>query len=122
MVAAERASDSFDELVADDDDVAIAAVTAAELLVGIELADRRRRAVRQSFVEAVLGSVTIESYDLAVARHHAVLLAHVRRAGRPRGAHDVMIAATAIARGRSVVTADASGFSDLPGVDLQGSG
>ena len=122
LVAAERASDSLDELIVDDDDVAIAAVTAAELLVGVELANRRRRAARRSFVEAVLSSVTIEPYDLAVARHHAVLLAHVRRAGRPRGAHDLLIAATATARSRFVVTHDAGGFADLPGVEVRPSG
>ncbi len=86
------------------------------------LADRRRRAARESFVEAVLSSTTIEPYDLAVARHHAVLLAHVRRAARPGGAPDLLIAATATARGRIVVTGDAGGFADLPGVEMRPTG
>ena len=54
--------------------------------------------------------------DVAVARSHALLLAHAHRSGRRRGAHDLVIAATALARGRIVVTADPGGFSDLPGV------
>lgn len=94
----------------------VAAITAAELLVGVELADGRRRHSRQSYVEAILASVPVENYDLEVARAHALLLAHARRSGRPRGAHDLLIAATALARSRMVVTTDQEGFSDLPGV------
>ncbi len=70
LVAAERAGPGLDAVIGDDDDVVIAAVTAAELLVGVELADRRR-ASRGAFVEAVLGTVPVEPYDLEVARHHA---------------------------------------------------
>jgi tRNA(fMet)-specific endonuclease VapC len=103
-------------LIDDEDDVAMAAVTAAELLVGVELAAGRRRQSRQRYVEAVLASVPVENYDIDVARAHAQLLAHVRRSGRPRGAHDLLIAATSLARSRMVVTTDRAGFSDLPGV------
>jgi tRNA(fMet)-specific endonuclease VapC len=119
LIGAERRRQALDQLVADDDDVAIAAVTAAELLVGVELADDRRRPVREAFVADLLSAVTVESYDLAVALDHAVLLAHVRRTGLPRGAHDLLIAATARTRSRTVVTADAEGFRDLPGVDVR---
>ncbi len=94
-------------------------MTAAELLVGVELADRQRRGPRKRSVEALLDAVTVEEYDLDVARRHAALLAHVRRSGRPRGAHDLLIAATAVARSRAVVTADELGFADLPGVLLR---
>lgn len=121
LVAAERdaVARNLDDLIDSGDDVVIAAVTAAELLVGVELADRRRKPGRRRTVEQLLGAVPIEDYDLEVARAHASLLAHVRRSGRPRGAHDLLIAATAAARGRTVVTADAAGFEDLPGVDVR---
>jgi len=99
--------------------VALAAITAAELLVGVQLADRRRKARRRKFVEELLSSIPVEVYDLDTARAHAELLAHVRREGRARGAHDLLIAATARARARIVVTADATGFSDLPGIEVR---
>jgi tRNA(fMet)-specific endonuclease VapC len=99
--------------------VAIAAITAAELLVGVELADPARRPGRQALVDAVLEGLPVEDYDLEVARAHARLLAHARRSGRARGAHDLVIAATALARARTVVTADRSGFSGLPGVAVR---
>ncbi|KAB2860239.1 MAG: type II toxin-antitoxin system VapC family toxin [Bauldia sp.] len=119
LIAAERAASAVDEALGDEDDVAVAAVTAAELLVGVELAEGRRRESRRAFVEAVLSVVPIEPYDLEVARAHSGLLAHARRSGRARGAHDLIIAATAMARARTVVTADAAGFRDLPGVGVR---
>lgn len=115
----ERTRRDLDAVIANEDDVAIAAVTVAELLVGVELADPSHRQRRSRFVEAVLETLPVEDYDIGTARAHAALLAHVRRAGQPRGAHDLLIAATALARQRTVVTADASGFTDLPGVILR---
>jgi tRNA(fMet)-specific endonuclease VapC len=120
LVDAERGgAAALDELVDDEDDVAIAAVTAAELAVGIELASGKRRDRRRGFVTAILEAVSIEPYDLDVAWAHAALLAHTRRSGRPRGAHDLIIAATARARDRKVVSADVGGFGDLPGVEVK---
>jgi len=119
LIAAERTSSSLNRLIADQDDVAIAAVTAAELLVGVELADDARQSRRAAFVRSVLDTIPIEDYDVQVARAHASLLAYVRRSGRPRGAHDLMIAATAVARDRLVVSADTSAFADLPGVSAR---
>lgn len=118
LVASERGDWDLDEVIRDDDDVAIAALTAAELLVGVELADSRRRQRRSKFVEAV-STFQIEGYDLRVARAHAQLLAHVRKTGRPRGAHDLIIAATAANSARIVVTADPDGFDDLPNVRVR---
>ena len=118
-MTAERSAADWREAIDFDDDVAIAAITAAELLLGVELADTRHRARRQSYVEGLLALVEIESYDLEVARAHSVLLAHVRRSGQPRGAHDLMIAATAAANDRTVITSDASGFQGLPGVQVR---
>jgi tRNA(fMet)-specific endonuclease VapC len=119
LIGVERSRSGLDRLLSDEDDVAIAAVTAAELLVGVALADDSHRAHRSAFVASVLDTVPVEDYDLAVARAHADLMVHVRRSGRTRGAHDLLIAATARARDRMVVTADAAGFADLPGVPVR---
>jgi tRNA(fMet)-specific endonuclease VapC len=105
-------------VIDDGDDVAIAAITVAELKVGVQLARGGRRGKRERFVAAVLEAVSIEPYDLDVAEAHAALLAHVRRAGAPRGAHDLIIAATARARERQVVSSDRAGFVELPGVSI----
>ena len=109
----------LEALIGDEDEVAIAAITAAELAVGVELADPARREARAAFVAAVLDTVSVEIYDLDVAKAHGQLLADVRRGGRPRGAHDLVIAATARARGREVVTTDLAGFADLLDVSVR---
>lgn len=119
LIDAEKRARRLNRLIADEDDVAIAAVTAAELLVGVELADDDRRPARAAFVRSVLDTIPIEDYDLQIAQVHATLLAHVRRSGRPRGAHDLIIAATAAARDRFVVSTDTTAFADLPGVAVR---
>lgn len=115
LIDAERRRVSLDAILANAD-VAIAAITAAELLVGVETAIARYRKARAAFVEEVLMLLPIETYSLDIARAHARLIAAAAHAGRPRGNHDLMIAATAVARGRIVITMDKTGFQDLPGV------
>lgn len=119
LIGAERSGDELDELIDDDDDVAIAAVTLAEIRVGALLARGRRRATRAAFVDDIAATLSIVDYDVDVAEEHALLLAQVRRQGRPRGAHDLIIAATARATRRIVLTADAAAFRDLPDVEAR---
>jgi tRNA(fMet)-specific endonuclease VapC len=118
LVDAERGGDALVDAIDDGDDVAVAAVTVAELKVGVQLAKGRRRDKRERFVAAILDAVSIEPYDLDVADAHAGLLAHVRRTGTPRGAHDLIIAATARAQNRQVVSSDQRAFAELPGVSV----
>ena len=116
LIDAERGATDLDDLIDDDDDVAIAAITLAELTVGVELGAARQRSQRQSYVDEITASIPILPYDETVALRHASLLVAVRRAGRPSGAHDLIIAATAAAAGRTVVSADRRAFDGLPGV------
>lgn len=118
LIDAERGTSGLDDLIADDDDTAIAAITVAELLVGVRVATGKHRAARQGFADAVASAIPIIAYDVHVAQAHAELLVAARRSGRPRGAHDLIIAATAVSSGRTVVTADPTGFEGLPGVKL----
>lgn len=116
LIDAERGDVALDDAIDDDDDVAIAAVTVAELLVGVRLTAGKRRDARQVYVDELLESLPIIAYDRNVAVEHAELLVAVRDQGRPRGAHDLLIAATARATERTIVTADQEAFTDLPGV------
>ncbi len=121
LVDAERDGRGLAQLIDDEDDVAIAALSVAELVVGVELANGKRRVKREAFLAALLKAVSVEAYELDVARAHGALLAHTQRAGEPRGAHDLIIAATARARGREIVSADEDGFDGLPGVAVRAS-
>jgi tRNA(fMet)-specific endonuclease VapC len=117
-MSVERGLVDLDAVIDDADEPAVAAVSVAELRVGSLLAAGRERARTHAFIEDLIDLVPVVPYGLGVASHHAELIASVRRAGRPRGAHDLIIAATARASGRTVVTADDSGFIDLPGVEV----
>jgi tRNA(fMet)-specific endonuclease VapC len=119
LIDAERLGADLDELIADEDEPAVAAITIAELGVGVEIATGKRRQARRAFLEGLIEALPIVGYDLEVARAHTQLLVAVRRSGRPRGAHDLLIAATARATRRIVVTVDRSGFDELPGVTVR---
>jgi predicted nucleic acid-binding protein len=90
----------------------------AEYRVGIELADTPQRAAdRARALTAITSVIDVIDYTVATAAHHGRLLAHVRRSGTPRGAHDLIIAAHAAETGRTVVSKDVKAhFGDLPGV------
>lgn len=116
LIAYERGT--IDRSALDDDELAVASITIAEYRTGIELADTQERAAARARALATITSVIdVLDYTQATAAHHARLLAHVRRSGSPRGAHDLIIGAHAAETGRLVLTRDAKArFSDLPGV------
>lgn len=118
LIASERARSELAALITEDDDLVVAAVTVAELRTGIELAPERHRGPRSEFLVKVLETLPVEPYELATAEAHGRLLAHAHRSGTKRGAHDLIIAATAVATNRTVLTTDRNAhFDDLPGVD-----
>lgn len=119
IIALERGKATVDQVVGAEDEASIAAVTIAEMVNGIDGGAPSKRATRQSSFERLLEVVRVEPYDESVARVHAELLIHSRRSGRPRGAHDLIIAATARSTGATVVTFDEKGFDDLPGVAVR---
>jgi tRNA(fMet)-specific endonuclease VapC len=117
LIAYERGT--IDRLALDEDDLAIASVTVAEYRVGIEMADTAERAAgRARALTAITSAVNILDYTETTAAHHGRLLAHARRAGTPRGAHDLIIAAHAAETGRAILSRDTKArFGDLPGVN-----
>jgi tRNA(fMet)-specific endonuclease VapC len=116
LIAYERGKIDRDALEADE--LAIAAISVAEYRVGIELADTPGRAAdRARALVAITSAVDVLDYTEATAACHARLIAHTRRAGAPRGAHDLIIAAHALQTDRTVLTFDAKArFGELPGV------
>jgi predicted nucleic acid-binding protein len=117
LIAVERGLTDISSL-RDEDDLAIAAVTAAELRVGIEMADSPDRARRRHQALArFTATASVLDYAGRTAATHARLLAHVRRSGRARGVHDLIIAAQAAEHERVLVSPDLRArFGELPGV------
>ncbi len=97
----------------------ISAITLSEMRVGIELADNeKRRAKRESFVASVLTDAVVLSFGQDEAPTHAGLCAKLRRTGTMIGAHDLLIAATAVHHGHAVVTANFSEFERVDGLTV----
>lgn len=119
FVRHERAGLPADALLASlgDEQVALAAITASELLHGVERASSSmRRATRATWVEAVLGLLPVLPFDLEVARVHARLWADLSARGALIGAHDLLIAATALRWGHGVLTANEREFARVEGL------
>jgi tRNA(fMet)-specific endonuclease VapC len=104
--------------VPDDADVAIPAILIAEYLAGVHLdRDAGRQAAQQAFLAEILTVIPVCAYDRSVAEHHAALLAYTAREGQRRGPHDLIVAATARATGRTILTTDLRArFDELPDV------
>jgi tRNA(fMet)-specific endonuclease VapC len=117
LIAYERGT--IDRAALDTDELAVAAVSIAQYRVGIDLADTPARAAdRARALTAITSAVDVLDYTEATAACHARLIAHARRVGMPRGAHDLIIAAHAMQTERTVLTFDAKArFADLRGVN-----
>ena len=124
FIAHERRGDIANVLTstASGEPVAMAAITVSELLVGVHRADStERRLKREAFVEAILEQVPIVPFDTLVARVHALLWAQLTATGQMIGAHDLLIAATAVAYDYTVLTINVRDFQRVPGLKLAAS-
>ena len=122
LIAAERGKLDLDRVLADygDEPVAIAAITASELLHGVHRAvEATQRSRREVFVERLLANLPVIPFDLVIARTHARISAELAAKGTVVGAHDLLIAATAIAIGyQDVATRDDRSFPRIPGISV----
>jgi predicted nucleic acid-binding protein len=121
LIAAERRALDLDAAMAayGDETVAVAAITASELLHGVQRAATPvQRQRREAFVERVLAALPILPFDLIAARLHASLWAQLAAKGASVGAYDLLIAATAIAAGYRVATRDRRSFGRIPGLEV----
>ncbi len=97
--------------------VAIASVTVSELLAGLYRAQSGQRTdLRRAFIETVIKAAPVLPFDLSAARLHASLIDRLRRTGQPIGANDVLIAATAMAHDRWIITENVRDFGRIEGL------
>jgi tRNA(fMet)-specific endonuclease VapC len=111
-------SGRLEEQLGPDEEVGIAAITASELLHGVHRASPQHRSRRDAFVEAVLAAFPALPFGLLAARAHARIWADLATAGQDIGAHDRLVAATAITAGWRVGTANARHFDRIAGLDI----
>ena len=109
---------SLERWLGPDEEAAMSAITASELLHGVHRATRRYRPRREAFVEAVISIIPVLDFDLLAARAHARLWAGLAAEGTDVGAHDRLVAATAISVGWRVATANVRHFDRIPGLEV----
>jgi len=121
LIAAQRADIDFDALLATqgNQDIAVATICASELMHGPHrMGNAVARARAERTIEALLACFSIVDFDLEIARLHARLGADLAARGAAVGAHDLIIAATALSLGYSVATRDRRSFPKIRGLDV----
>lgn len=121
LVAAERGRAQLDVVLGAlrPEPVGIAAITASELLFGcLRARDAGVRSRRAAFIEALFERIPVLPFGLSEARQHAQLWLDLSRAGMVIGPHDLLIAATALARGEALATLNQREFSRVAGLRL----
>lgn len=97
----------------------MSAVTASELLVGVERANSaQRRAQRGAFVENLLASIPVLEFSMPVARTHGRMLAALSK-NKTAGAVDALIAATAVHHGFALLTRNVADFKIFAGLKVE---
>lgn len=122
LVSIERGDRALEKLVAgrEDEPFGISVVTVSELLHGVHRADsEKRRLKRSAFVERIIQIFPLYPFDLSAARMYAKVWANLAKKGITVGAHDLMIASTALALGFSVVTSDMRDYGKIKEVTVE---
>ena len=97
----------------------MSAVTASELLVGVERANSaQRKAQRGAFVESILASIPILDFSAPVARTHARMLARLPK-NKTATVQDALIAATALHHGHALLTRNLADFKIYAGLTVE---
>lgn len=102
-----------------DDDRTISVITVSELLHGVLRASGPIRTRRRAFVEHLLAGLEAIPITEPVARIHAEIWADLAQRGEVIGAHDLWIAATAIAHGLTLATGNTREFERIQGLRMR---
>jgi tRNA(fMet)-specific endonuclease VapC len=122
IITLERNRQEIDAIVRgrEDEPFGISVVTAAELLHGVERADTEvRKLNRQAFVEKVMEFFPTFPFDIAVARIYARIWASLAKRNLMVGAHDLIIAATAISLNYTVITSNIRDYGKIEGLKVE---
>src|SRR4030043_298493 len=121
LIDIERSSGEVYEIVEgrETEPFGISVITVSELLHGVHRADsEKRRIKREAFVEKIIELFPIYPFDLSAARIYAGVWAKLAKSGISIGAHDLIIASTAISLGFSVITSDMRDYEKIKGLTI----
>lgn len=122
LIAMERSSENVERLVEgrEEEPFGISTITASELLHGVHRADsENRRLKREAYVEKIIETFPNYPFDLNAARIYARIWANLAKKGVSIGAHDLIIASTAISLGFSVATSDIRDYGKIKGLKVE---
>lgn len=121
LIAAERGKLDFAAWLEGypNESFAIGSITHSELWHGVYRADTpARRAAREAWVHMVTEPFEVVPFDEAAASIHARIWAQLEERGEVVGAHDLVLAATALARASAVATFNVRHFQRVPGLTV----
>ena len=122
LIDAEKGRFDLDQWLASESPRAtagIAAITLSEMLHGAERADTTARAqTRRAWIARVTNTTPILDFDEDCARIHAIIWATLEKRGVPIGAHDMLVAATALCHGMTVATFNVDEFKRVPNLKV----
>ena len=101
----------------DQQDIAISAITRAELRYGVEMMDKFDK--RRKRIGLLLQELPALPWSIAAADEFGRVRALLRRQGTPVGEFDTQIAAHALAENLILVTHDTRHFERIPGLKLE---
>lgn len=105
------------------EDAGLCSISLSELLEGIHHAKSSQGTQRrQDFVERVKATIPVLAFDETVAAVHARLRSMQRKKGKMIGAHNFIIAATAMSRGWDVLTFNVAEFRQIEGLGVREAG
>jgi tRNA(fMet)-specific endonuclease VapC len=119
LVAFERRRFDFERFLTDHAPPAIAAITAGELLTGVERANSpERRNRRREFVESIFDRVPVIPFDMAQARLFASHFADLTARGEMIGDRDLQIAVTALSLDFDLASLNQHEFNRVRGLRI----
>lgn len=95
--------------------LATSVIVEAELRYGIAKGGH----AMQAPLEAFLRSIPILAFDSAAAQEYGRLRAYLESRGETIGGNDLLIAATALAHGLTLVTHNVGEFARVPGLRIE---
>jgi len=98
--------------------IALSSITVLEVEYGLARRPVLARRLRK-VMHALFESVTILPFDREDAMQAAALRAELKRKGLPVGAYDLLIGATALRRGLTLVTSNTAEFAHVEGLPLE---
>jgi tRNA(fMet)-specific endonuclease VapC len=99
------------------DHLCVSSITLGELIYGAEKSSRPVE--KLAVVEQFAARLAVLPFADKAAAHYGNIRAHLERAGRPAGAHDMMLGGHARSEGLVMVTTNVRGFERMDGLRIE---